>query len=110
MRIEYGARIRARNALLFLPAVACFVEAARVPWNGDPGSILTGTMGFWLALWALAVDPHPIPVIVAGWALGAMTVGGDLGLIKDNVWSALAFVPAFACFLAWPKIQKIWKR
>ena len=110
MRIEYGARIQARNALLLLPAVACFVEMTRVPWNGDPGPVLTGTMGFWLVLWALAVDPHPIPVIVSGYILGSWTVGADLGLIGNNIWWTLALVPAFACFFFWPKIEKLWRR
>lgn len=114
MRIVRGGRIPLRNLLLLVPAAACFVESARVPtllaWGSSLGGILTGTMGFWLLLWALAVDPHPIPVIVSGYLVGGMIVGYDLGLVGDSIWWALAILVAGACFYAWKKIEKLWKR
>ncbi len=67
-------------------------------------------MGFFLGWWAIAAVPLPIPVIVSGYVLGGGVVGVALGVVKDNIWSAIAVVPAFACFFFWPKIEKLWKR
>jgi hypothetical protein len=105
------AGFRPRNALLFLPAAVCFLQAAQTPWGADPGPVITGVMGLFLVTRAIAAAPMPIPVVVSGYILAAVMVAADRGFLKEHVafW-LLVMLVGFACFGWWGKIEKLWKR
>ncbi len=109
-------RLQMPNVLLIPPAIICFLEGAREPLrqiftvSGDPlpleiaflGSLLVGR-----SLWSKRL---PVPVVVSGYVLTAVSVGMDRGVIADNFGWAAVVLAGFACFGWWRKVERIWKR
>lgn len=109
-RVDGGRGFRLPNIFLVLPAVVCFLQAARMPWTGDLNSVQFDVLGGLLLAKALFGGPEPIPAVVAGYILCGVVVAAARGVLPDNLAITAVVIVSGVCFFWWRKVERLWKR
>ena len=110
MNIDIG-KVRLPNFLLTIAMLACFVTAAHIPKDRDPGPLLTIVLGILLLRRAIVLAPQPAVVVISGCFLAAAVIASDRGLVNCNapLWIVLVLV-GFGCYGFWERVEKLWRK
>ncbi len=99
-----------RRFLLGTASAVCLAEIVRAPKDSDPGPWLAAALGLLLLRRTVITAPQSAAVIVSGWILTAIIIGGNHGFLDVNkpVWIGLTIVAGVG-FAFWERIEKLWK-